>query len=157
MEMTIRLLAPSWVMKFLASIAASLIFVIGILLAVQLVVAIFVSDPTFSAARNFWATFGTANFAKVICGLALMTLAITISTEHIISWFVTLPENPVLRHSLSYFAAFYTVIVLSTAGFLLADFPNIPLTHVIAFLVMTVSSLIAALVYGVIALSLIHI
>lgn len=149
--MTVQLLGPSWVMKFLASIAASLVFVLGIFLALQIVVTIYVSDPSFSATRNFWVAFGSANFVKVIFGLALMTLAITISTEHIISWFVTPPENPVLRNALSYFTAFYTVVVLSTASFLLADFPNIPVTHFVAFLVMTVSSLFASLVYGGVA------
>lgn len=138
-------------MKFVAAVAASISFVLGIVLSMQLIVMLFSGDASFSATQRFWLTFGPANFAKLIFGLSLISLAITVSTDRMISWLVTPPESQWVRNTLSYFAAFFAVIVLSTASFFLAQFPVIPVTHVVAFFVVTLSSLVAALVFGLVS------
>lgn len=140
--------AVSMGMKFLAAVAASITFILCLFLTVQLFATIFVGDGSFSASRNFWANFGAANFAKLIFGLSLASLAISVSTDKLITWLVNPPNSMWLRNALSYFAASFTVLALSTASFFLASFPVVPLTHVIAIFVMIASCLISAMVYS---------
>ena len=135
-------------MKFLGAIAASMTFIFCLFLAVQIFATLIVGDASFEASRSFWVNFGPANFAKLIFGLSLVSLAVSVSTDRFISWVVTPPQSDWMRNALSYFAALFTVLALSTASFFLASFPVIPLTHIIALVVMILSSLIAALVYA---------
>ena len=135
-------------LKFLGAIAASITFILCVFLAVQAFATAFVGDASFSASRHFWVSFGSANFAKLVFGLSLASLAISVSTDRVISWVVTPPKSLWLRNALSYFTAFLTVLALSTASFFLASFPVVPVTHIIALVLMIVACAIAALVYS---------
>ncbi len=146
--MTSQLTFVSMGMRFLGAIAASITFILCLFLAVQVSATMFVGDATFAASRNFWMSFGTVNFAKLIFGLSLVSIAISVSTDRLISWFVSSPQSMWFRNALSYFTALFTVLALSTASFFLASFPNLPATHVVAIIVMIVSSFIASLVYS---------
>ena len=135
-------------MKFLGAIAASVTFILCLFLVVQVFAMVMVGDASFAASQNFWDNFGPSNFAKLIFGLSLVSLAVSVSTDRFISLVVTPPKSEWMRNALSYFAALFTVLALSTASFFLASFPVIPLTHIVALVVMIISSLIAALVYA---------
>ena len=135
-------------LKFLGAIAASVTFILCLFLAVQLFATLLVGDASFAASKNFWVNFGSSNFAKLIFGLSLASLAISVSTDRFISWVVTPPKSLWLRNALSYFAAFFTVLALSTASFFLANFPVVPITHIVALIVMILASLVSALVYA---------
>lgn len=138
-------------MKFLGAIAASITFIFCLFFVVQIFATMVVGDATFEASRSFWSDFGSANFAKLIFGLSFVSLAVSVSTDRVISWVVTPPQSAWLRNALSYFAASFTVLALSTASFFLAQFPIIPLTHIVALIVMVAACLIAALVYALVS------
>lgn len=137
--------------KFVAASAAAMTFVLGIFVSLQLIVSAIVGDPSFSAATNFWYSFGSSSFAKLILGLTLATLAFTEFTDRLIVWLRLQPEQSWLRHATSYFVGFFAIIALSTASFFLAQFPSVPWTHLVAFFVVTACSLLSAVVYGAVA------
>lgn len=136
---------------FVSAIVASLTFLLSIFFFVQMFVFLFSTDPTYSASNAFWSAFLISDLVKLIVGLALASLAGAQFTERLFGILKNRPEKQWQRYASSYFVALFIIVVLSTASFYLAQFPNVPPTHTVAFLCMVVCIAFSSTVYGVVA------
>lgn len=143
-----------WVWKFGAATAASLTFVIGIILSVKLVVTIGTGDFTVPTTQNFWTAFGLEKSLRLIFGLSLAGLAMTLSVEFLFSRLGVTFDRQWKNQSAAYFSAFFVVILVSTAGLFVSDFAvHYPGILLIAFAFVTLCCVFAAAVYGIVSSS----
>ena len=141
---------PIWVWKFVAAIVATLIFVFGIIFSVKLIVIIGTGDFSIAVSQNFWDAFDVGKFSRLVIGMSLAALAVTTSVEFVFERVEFSFNSEWVRNSTAYFTASFAVIFLSTASLFATELPANPGTYTAAFFVVTLCSVAAALVYGLI-------
>jgi len=143
----------TWLWKFLAAMAASVAFVISVMLSVKLIVVVGTGDVSIPIADNFWAAFDFEKFARLIFGMSLAAIAITLTVEFMFSRLGISFKNFWLQNTAAYFTATFVVIVASSIKLFSGPFASNPGTMFVTFLFVTLCSFLAATIYGLVCLA----
>lgn len=130
--------------------AASCVFVLCTMLSVKLVVVAGTGDVSIPVVDHFVVAFDLPNFARLIFGLSLAALAMTLTVEYLFSRLSITFAADWIEYTAAYFAASCVVILVSSAGLFFGALASTPSTLIITIVFITVCSFLTAIVYGLV-------